>query len=38
MEGTNCWKIGKIMDRERHSEFINRFMERQRADARKLKQ
>jgi len=38
VEGTNYWKIGKIIDREKNSEFIDKFVERQRADARKFKQ
>ncbi len=34
VEGTNYWRIRKIMDRERHSEFISRFVERQKREAR----
>jgi hypothetical protein len=32
IEGTNYWRIGKIRDREMHSEFINRFMQRQKKE------
>ena len=32
VEGTNYWRIGKIRDRELHSEFINRFMQRQKRE------
>ena len=38
VEGTNYWRIGKIMNREKNSEFIDKFIERQRADARRNKQ
>ena len=29
VEGTNYWKIRKIMDRDRHSDFIDKFVQRQ---------
>ena len=37
IEGTTFWRISKIRDRELHSEFINRFMQRQRSDGLKRK-
>ena len=35
IEGTNYWRIRKVMDRELHSEFISRFISRQKEDARR---
>lgn len=32
IEGTNYWRIAKIRDRELHSDFISRFVERQRRE------
>lgn len=34
VEGTNYWRIRKVIDRERHSEFISRFVDRQKREAR----
>ena len=35
VEGANCWKVGRIINHEGHSEFINRFVQRQKEDARR---
>ena len=34
VEGTNYWRIRKVIDHERHSEFISRFVDRQKREAR----
>lgn len=33
IEGTNYWRVSKIRDRELHSEFINKFVQRQKEDS-----
>jgi len=34
IEGDNFWRVNKVVERENNSEFINRFLDRQRKEAR----